>query len=588
MNASSASWVAILILNSELDSQNNQKESEPYILSKKEATYIGRSQDCQFILSPKYSTVSRYHAKVELVNQDSELVWQIHDLGTPNGTFVNDKRVKDFQCLKSGDLLTLGKPNGANFTFEWKFIEIEKLNEVFRKKRLYDETVVPSMNDFENNEEKTYFFNENLAQNPLRENPQKNDSIGIEKSTPNSSDINKNIIDINSRTDKKRHVKNSSRIFSVLLSIFIILFLTSFLIYLAQGIFEAQTNKNEELKSYIESISRLLLDKKLDSLSPDDPDARKAREAANGQTLVKLKDLDGQAKGSLLRFLHKAKLIKIQPEKLSKEWLLNINANSNKRWVQLLSLDYPRKELVYLRQDKAGVFNSYSLPILLINQVELNQKYGNKKCIYSPQSNRRDLICALALPFKAKSQLYEKPFITPIQLSGSDLTGVVLKDAPLEDINLEGSYISFRECKQNSSENFFEDTFYRKPVNWFSRYKCTADFSGSGLQGARLFQSILMGANLSNAKLDYADLRQADLRGANLANASLKGAVLTGACYIEENWEKNFPKKGPTGNLFNPLSEGMRPISIYQSNTLDPTHFQECKNFATSKSDSSP
>jgi pSer/pThr/pTyr-binding forkhead associated (FHA) protein len=583
MNESSASWVAILILNGESDSQKNKNESEPYILSKKEATYIGRSQDCQFTLSPKYSTVSRYHAKIELVSQESEQFWQIQDLGTPNGTFVNNRRIKDSQRLKSGDRLTLGKTNAANFTFEWNYIEIEKLNEVFRKKRLYDETVVPSISDFENGEEKTRFFSENLDR--AQEKPvQKNHEI-VEAFRSNIVGIDENISNLKVKSEQKSNIKVFTKILPGLLLAFIFLSAISFWIYRTREI-SGVNNREEGLKSYIDNISRLLLDKKLGSLNPYDPDARKARESANGQTLIKFKDLDGSAKGTLLRFLHGAKLIKIQPQKLSKEWLANPYTNSNKKQTYVSELDLNRKELLYLRQNKTNEIEFPSLPIFLSNQTGLDKSYNhNKKCSESAGLNSLNSVCALVLPFKA--QVYEKPFITPIQLSGADLTGVVLKDAPLEDINLEGAYISFQECKRDSSENFLEENLYRKPIHWFLRSKCRADFSGAGLQGARLFQSVLMGANLSDAKLDYADLRQADLRGANLTGASLNGAILKGACFIAENWEKNFPEKGPNGRPFNPLAEGMKPVSMNQSDILDPLHFQECKNFVPSKANSS-
>jgi uncharacterized protein YjbI with pentapeptide repeats len=586
MDESSASWIAILTLYSESESKKIQKESEPYILSKKEATFIGRSQDCQLILKPSCSTASRYHAKVELVNQEDELVWQIHDLGTPNGTFVNNKRIKDCQRLKSGDHLTLGKPNGANFIFEWNFIEIEKLNEVFGKRHLYDETVIPNINDFENHDEKTEFFAESSDQNRKREKQVNENYINSEKSTSDIINVDKSTSDSHKNSDRKSFVKRLGRISPNFLLALIFILIVYFLISRTQETVETQKTGDEELRSYIDSISRLLLDKKLGSLSPYDPDARKARESANGQTLTTLKNLDGQTKGALLRFLHGANLIKLQSQKLSDEWLLNIYTNSNKGRFQLSNLDLNRKELVYLRKNKINN-NSTPLPVFLIGQTEFNQRFNksNKKCTHFSKLEGQDLECSLVLPFRAQS--YEQTFVTPIQLSGSDLTGVVLKDAPLEGINLEGAYVSLQECKQNSSGNFFEDNFSRKLNHWLSKYTCSADFSGAGLQGARLFQSVLMDANLSNAKLDQADLRQADLRGANLTGVSLHGAILKGACYIEENWQNYFPKKGPNGRPFNPLAEGMKPISIKESNILDPLHFQECKNIPISKSDSS-
>ncbi|WP_404785810.1 pentapeptide repeat-containing protein [Altericista sp. CCNU0014] len=584
MNESSHSWVAILILYNESDAKRNQKESEPYILSKKEATYIGRSPDCHFILSPEYSTVSRYHAKFELVKQDGEVVWQVQDLGTPNGTFVNNQRIKDFKYLKSGDCITLGKTNGANFRFEWKFIEVEELNDVFRKKRLYNETVIPDAQELESlNEGKTQFFDQNAPQEKFQDRQEDNIYAELKQV---GSEIKQNITDSKLNVEHNNDAKIFTKRWPYLMLALLTFLALSFLIYRNQDIFSTKEDRDEGLRAYIENISRLLLNNKLSSLNPYDPDARKARDSANGQTLIELKNLDGQEKGTLLRFLHGTNLIKIQPQKLTKEWFSNTYTNSNKSKLQISNLDLSRKELFYLRLNRTEKLKASALPFFLMNQTEFNRKYNKKteKCDFD-RVDRDILVCALVLPFKV--QAYEKPIVTPIQLSGSDLTGVVLKDAPLEDINLEGAYVSFKECKQNLSGNFVEDNFYRRPIDWLSRYKCRADFSGAGLQGARLFQSVLMGANLSNAKLDDADLRQADLRWVNLTGATLTGATLTGACYIKEEWKKNFPKTGSNGQPFNPDAEGMIAIAIRQSNIHDPLNFQECKNFSATQPDPS-
>ncbi|MEO0374845.1 MAG: pentapeptide repeat-containing protein, partial [Cyanobacteria bacterium P01_A01_bin.17] len=222
-------------------------------------------------------------------------------------------------------------------------------------------------------------------------------------------------------------------------------------------------------------------------------------------------------------------------------------------------------------------------PIFLASQTNVNQRLiskDSKGC--AAQKDKRPLGCSWILEFSTKS--YEQPFVTPVQLSGADLTGVKLKDAPLERSNLEGAYLSLQSCKESSSGNFFVDNFYQKPIRWFQRDKCSADFSGAGLQDSRLFRSVLMGANLRNAKLDYADPRQVDLRGANLAGVSWKGAMLKGACYLEKDWQKSFPEKGPNGGKFDPALEGMKVVSPEESDISDSSLFKECKNIPESKS----
>jgi uncharacterized protein YjbI with pentapeptide repeats/pSer/pThr/pTyr-binding forkhead associated (FHA) protein len=572
MNESSANWIAIVTFYDESGSQNHQRDPEPYILSTKEATFIGRSNDCQIILRPKYTTASRYHAKIEQVSFEGKLVWQVCDLGTPNGTFVNDQKIKGCQRLQSGDYLTLGKPRGANFIFEWNSREIEELNEIFRKKHPYDETVVPQMESFESQDEKTQFFPKSSSKVEVGGRPVEESSVEAERS----------IIDF--RADKatisgnRNFINYPTQILAKGLLAFISVLILSFLIYRILGFSEAQKNEDASLKSYIDSISKLLLDKKLSSLSLNDPSARNARESANGQTLTTLKNLDGQTKGALLRFLHGSKLIKIQSQKLGEEWLSNKNIVSNKGKIQLFDQDLNRKELIYLSQTKIQGNNIDSLPVFLMRKNEFDQRKSKgaiQECANPTQMNKKISNCSWVLEFA--SQSYEEPFLTPIQLSGADLTGVVLKDAPLDGINLEGAYMSLQECKPSFSGNFFEVNFYKKPMHWLSNHQCRADLSGAGLQNARLFRSVLIGANLSNGKLDHADLREADLRGANLTGVSWKGAILTGACYFEEDWQKYFPEKGTDGQPFNPIAEGMKPISNRKTDFNNPHSFQECK-----------
>lgn len=63
---------------------------------------IGRAEDCQ--LRPKSDLISRHHC-VLLV--ESEMV-AVRDLGSRNGTYVNDQRVVGERALKTGDRLRVG------------------------------------------------------------------------------------------------------------------------------------------------------------------------------------------------------------------------------------------------------------------------------------------------------------------------------------------------------------------------------------------------------------------------------------------------------------------------------------------------
>ncbi|AFZ36179.1 FHA domain containing protein [Stanieria cyanosphaera PCC 7437] len=114
MQNSNYSCFATLTLNK----ASEKKNSLQYSLSTKESNIIGRSPECKIVLDPqKYITVSRHHAEIKLSSCESEISWEISDLGTINGTLVNDEKINDTYRLKSGDRIVLGL-KGPEFIFE--------------------------------------------------------------------------------------------------------------------------------------------------------------------------------------------------------------------------------------------------------------------------------------------------------------------------------------------------------------------------------------------------------------------------------------------------------------------------------------
>jgi pSer/pThr/pTyr-binding forkhead associated (FHA) protein len=65
---------------------------------------IGRAHDCQLQLPSGF--VSRHHC--ELIVDEREHALRLRDLGSRNGTFVNDEIVAEERELKDGDRLTVG------------------------------------------------------------------------------------------------------------------------------------------------------------------------------------------------------------------------------------------------------------------------------------------------------------------------------------------------------------------------------------------------------------------------------------------------------------------------------------------------
>ncbi|MCU0543557.1 MAG: PrsW family glutamic-type intramembrane protease [Oscillatoriaceae cyanobacterium Prado104] len=95
--------------------------SEPevkYQLSKYIEVEIGRDRNCQIALeSLAHGTVSRRHAAVRPLANTKFPQWEICDLNSANGTYINGKRLQGCQILNSGDRISLGI-DGPEFLFE--------------------------------------------------------------------------------------------------------------------------------------------------------------------------------------------------------------------------------------------------------------------------------------------------------------------------------------------------------------------------------------------------------------------------------------------------------------------------------------
>lgn len=86
-------------------------------LATSHSVVIGRDVTCQIILDSQYQSVSKQHLEIRSMATHSQTVWQISDLGSANGTYVNGNRLQSSQALNHGDRIRLGK-NGPEFMFE--------------------------------------------------------------------------------------------------------------------------------------------------------------------------------------------------------------------------------------------------------------------------------------------------------------------------------------------------------------------------------------------------------------------------------------------------------------------------------------
>ncbi|ELR97878.1 FHA domain-containing protein [Gloeocapsa sp. PCC 73106] len=83
-------------------------------LSEHNTLIMGRDPSkCQIVLdSNYYQGVSKVHSEISLKQSG----WEINDLGSSNGTYINGRRVQGPQSLRSGDRIQLGE-QGPEFIF---------------------------------------------------------------------------------------------------------------------------------------------------------------------------------------------------------------------------------------------------------------------------------------------------------------------------------------------------------------------------------------------------------------------------------------------------------------------------------------
>ncbi|MBD2074136.1 PrsW family intramembrane metalloprotease [Phormidium sp. FACHB-592] len=105
-----------------LPTGDNAGEQARYPLSTTESVVLGRDPHCNVVLDPLvHRAVSRRHAEVKPIlgfeSPAGNCFWQLCDLASANGTFLNGERLKDCQVLQPGDRIILGQ-GGPTFVFE--------------------------------------------------------------------------------------------------------------------------------------------------------------------------------------------------------------------------------------------------------------------------------------------------------------------------------------------------------------------------------------------------------------------------------------------------------------------------------------
>lgn len=216
---------------------------------------------------------------------------------------------------------------------------------------------------------------------------------------------------------------------------------------------------------------------------------------ARAKTLNTLRQLDGQRKGQVLKFLYEAKLIgKCQPDMAIDLDKLQLKPEQ----CQPSVLDLSEAKLDGTTFDQAGLQGVSLTGIDLQGASLANAQLPNIGLTGADMQS--------------------------VQLDGANLKGAFLRGAKMWRAFLIGAQLTDADLIQVDLN--------------------TASLNRADLRGAKLKGAILQSADLRQSKLDNADLQGADLRNANLQGASLAGANLQGAII---NAKTNFGDFNPEG-----------------------------------------
>jgi uncharacterized protein YjbI with pentapeptide repeats len=242
---------------------------------------------------------------------------------------------------------------------------------------------------------------------------------------------------------------------------------------------EADRVRQDVLQSYIQDMTGLMLDRGLATSKQNQP----VRSIARSMTLTAARQLDGNRKGILLRFLHESNLIAAGES---------------------------------FREAGASFFE---IDVAIISLSGADLSYAD---LSGADLSGADLRGAKLIGVNLGSAYMFGADLSDADLSGADLRSAVLLGANLSDADLSDAYLWKADL----------------PV---------ADLSGANLGSATLIDADLSHANLSGVNLFDADLRIANLSGTTinwtngqLAQAdSLVGATMPdGTIMTEEAWEE--------------------------------------------------
>ena len=268
---------------------------------------------------------------------------------------------------------------------------------------------------------------------------------------------------------------------------------------------EIASDRSQEnaLQTYLDRLTELLLEKGLRESRQDD----EVRTVARTRTLVVLRELDGNRKGLLVRFLFESHLI------TNRNSIIYLNgadlSGVNLAGARLVDEEWAAVNLGQADLTKANLrgaeLSGANLYKVCLSEADLESANLMGADLREADLRRADLACAdMSMANLSKAKLDWVSLILA-DLTEADMSEAYLTEAELEGANLSGANLS---KAQLGGANLSK-----------------AHLNGVSLRGANLHMANLMQADLSDADLSYADLQRAKVSDRQLAKArSLAGA----------------------------------------------------------------
>lgn len=285
---------------------------------------------------------------------------------------------------------------------------------------------------------------------------------------------------------------------------------------------ETERFHEQAFRSYLETMTRLILDNGLSEAASEDP----VTQIARAQTIDVLRQLDADRNGLLIQFLKNSRLIRSTGLTESPGGIINLSAailsGANLSGVDLSNIDLSGVDL------RGANLSGANLSSTDLSNATLG---GSIKSL-----NLADCSVEVDSSGPANANLSGATFHNT-NLSGADLSGVTLNSAILTDVNLDGADLVGAQLQDVKMKGAKLRDAYLMGSDLRGADPGGADLNGAGLCGANL-----SGANLSDqyacvgwatprirARQAGADLRGTDLTKADLTNADMTKADLTAA-----------------------------------------------------------